>query len=66
MKKVNVFTLLEEIEDIDIDLKNKYKQIYDFIYFDKKWPYLTIQKNKIQLHNMVEKLIKSDYSTESD
>ncbi len=64
-KKIKVGTLLNEFDNINIDLKNEYKEIYDFIYTEKNWPYLNIQKNKTQLYNKVEELLKKSNSNET-
>ncbi len=64
-KKIKIGTLLDEIDKINIDIKNEYKEIYDFIYSEKNWPYLTIQKNKTQLYAKVEELVKKSNSNET-
>ena len=57
-KKINVFTLLDEMNDVDVDFKNKYKEMFDYIFLEMKWSYLKIKKNKVTLYNKIESNFK--------
>ena len=64
-KKINVFTLLDEINGINLEIKNKYKILFDFVYNEMRWPYLKIKKNRTLLYSKIEKLINQTNSSNS-
>lgn len=57
--KVNIYTLLNEIDDFKIEVKDILKELYDYIYLTLEWSHKPIRSNKTQLYTKIEKVLKS-------
>ncbi len=58
-KKINLKTLLDEIENYDKEIKNNLYYIFDFIYNEQNWPHKKekIPRNKVALYKKIEELV---------
>ncbi len=57
--KVNIYTLLNEIDDFKIEVKDILKELYDYIYLTLEWSHKPIRSNRTQLYMRIEKVLKS-------
>ena len=58
-KEVNIYTLLNEIDDFNTEIKDILKELYDYIYLTLGWPHKPIKSNRTQLYAKIEKVLKS-------
>lgn len=56
-KKVNIYSLMEEINDINVKIKNAFIKIFDYIYYDLQWGHSQPPRNRVALYNKVEEIL---------
>jgi len=59
-KRINMSTLLEEIEGFDSETKEKLLRLFDFIYNELNWPHQKMPRNKVALYGKVEEILRHD------
>jgi len=59
-KKINIQSLLMEMNEYDEETKENLLKFFDFVYNDQEWSYekAKLPKNKIKLYNFIEKLLR--------
>ena len=57
-KEVNIYTLLNEIDDFEIEVKDILKELYDYIYLTLEWSNKPIRSNRTPLYAKIEKTLE--------
>ncbi len=57
-KKINLESMLEEMEDIDEDLKQQLNDFYYIVYVDLELSHDHVPQNRVKLYKEIEDLLK--------
>lgn len=57
-KKVNITTLLKDLEDFNSETKRNLLSLFDFVYYNQNWSETELPRNRVILYSKIEELIK--------
>ena len=57
-KKINIRTLLGELQDFNPKTKKNLLSLFDFVYYTNDWSEIELPRNRVILYNKIEEIIK--------
>ena len=57
-KEVNIYTLLDEIDNFNVEIKEILKELYNYVYLTLEWPHKPIRSNRTLLYARIEEILK--------